>query len=222
MLKRSVHVALASLEFLILIGVFLADDAGFIPVSKTPVLLAIAWISLRLRGLRWSNAGLVRPARWWHAIALGTAAGIAMELLALAVTEPLIARLTGTYPGLEEFRPLVGNLGLTLLLIAVSWVLAAFGEEMFYRGYLMHRVAQLAGGAGGWLVALAVATVMFGWAHYAGQDLAGALQEGLSGLLLGVLFLASGRTLAVPIIAHGVSNTVAFILIYAGRYPGVG
>ena len=216
------RVACAVPEFLIIIGVFLADDAGFIPVSKTPVLLVIAWLSLRLRGLRWRDAGLVRPPRWWRAIAIGTAAGIALEALALVVTEPLIARLTGSYPGLEEFRPLVGNLGLTLLLIAVSWILAAFGEEMFYRGYLMHRVAPLAGGAGRWIVALAVATVMFGWAHYVGQDLAGALQEGLSGLLLGVLFLTSGRTLTVPIVAHGVSNTLAFALIYAGRYPGVG
>lgn len=212
--------ALAVLEFLIVIGVFIADGAGFIPVSKTPVLLVIAWISLRLRGLRWRDAGLVRPPRWFHAIAIGTAAGIAMEMLALIVTEPLIARLTGSYPGLEEFRPLVGNLGLTLLLIVLSWTLAAFGEEMFYRGYLMHRVAQLAGGR--WMVALAVVTAMFGWAHYVGQDLAGALQEGLSGLLLGVLFLGTGRTLTVPIVAHGVSNTVAFVLIYAGRYPGVG
>ena len=49
----------------------------------------------------------------------------------------------------------------------------------------------------------------------------GAIQEGLSGLLLGILFLLTGRNLAVPIIAHGVSNTVAFVLIYFGRYPGL-
>ena len=52
--------------------------------------------------------------------------------------------------------------------------------------------------------------------------LSGWIQEGLSGFLLGVLFLATKRNLAVPIVAHGVSNTVAFALIYAGRYPGVG
>jgi membrane protease YdiL (CAAX protease family) len=70
-------------------------------------------------------------------------------------------------------------------------------------------------------VALVVATVMFGWAHFVGQGVTGALQEGFSGLLLGLLFLANGRTLTVPIVAHGVSNTLAFALIYLGKYPGV-
>ena len=214
--------ALTSLEFLVVVAIFLADQAGLIPVTKTPVLLAVAWLSLRLRGLRWRSVGLVRPASWPRAIAVGTAAGIAMELLALFVTEPLFARLAGADPGLEEFRPLVGHLGLTLLLILASWVIAAFGEEAFYRGYLMHRVAALAGGSrASWVVALVVATAMFGWAHAVGQGLTGALQEGFAGLLLGLVFLASGRTLAIPIIAHGVSNTLAFVLIYFGKYPGV-
>ena len=48
------------------------------------------------------------------------------------------------------------------------------------------------------------------------------IQEGLSGLILGVLFLCAKCNLAVPIVAHGVSNTLAFILIYFGQYPGVG
>jgi len=47
------------------------------------------------------------------------------------------------------------------------------------------------------------------------------LQEGFAGLLLGALYLISGRTLTVPIVAHGASNTLAFILIYFNRYPGV-
>ena len=46
-------------------------------------------------------------------------------------------------------------------------------------------------------------------------------QESLSGLFLGWLYLTFGRNLSVPVIAHGVSNTVAFILIFLGRYPGV-
>jgi len=33
--------------------------------------------------------------------------------------------------------------------------------------------------------------------------------------------LASRRNLLVPIVAHGVSNSLAFVLIYSGRYPGL-
>ena len=39
--------------------------------------------------------------------------------------------------------------------------------------------------------------------------------------LLGVFYLASGRNLTVPIVAHGVSNSMAAVLIYFDRYPGV-
>ena len=211
---------LLPVEAALFVGVFLADDYGFIPITKTPLLLLIAWASLRLRGQRWRDVGLVRPDGWMRALAIGAAAGIAMELLALWVTEPLIARLVGADPGLEEFRPLVGNLRLTFILIAVMWPLAAFAEEMIYRGYLMHRVAGM-GNRGSWIVALIAATVVFGYAHAPGQGLAGALQEGWSGLLLGLLYLANQRTLTVPIVAHGVANTLAFVLIYLGRYPGV-
>ena len=214
--------ALALLEFLVIVAIFIADDVGLIPVTKTWTLLLVAWLSLWLRGAGWRSIGFVRPRRWRHGIAIGIAAGIGMELLALWATEPLLAHLTGSDPGLEEFRPLVGNIRLTLLLILVSWVVAAIGEEAFFRGYLMHRIAALGRGTrGAWAMALVIGTVMFGWAHFAGQGVTGALQEGFAGLLLGLLFLANGRTMAVPIIAHGVSNTLAFALIYLGKYPGV-
>jgi membrane protease YdiL (CAAX protease family) len=38
-------------------------------------------------------------------------------------------------PDLELFRAPSGNLKWTLLAIAGAWTLAAFGEEMVYRGY---------------------------------------------------------------------------------------
>jgi membrane protease YdiL (CAAX protease family) len=43
------------------------------------------------------------------------------------------------------FAPLVGNARFLLLSLVVSWTLAAFGEELVYRGYLMNRAAELAG-----------------------------------------------------------------------------
>jgi membrane protease YdiL (CAAX protease family) len=86
----------------------------------------------------------------------------------------------------------------------------------------MKRVAQLLGdGHAAWIAALVLSSVLFGWGHTE-QGVSGWIQEGLSGLLLGILFLATKRNLAVPIVAHGISNTLAFVLIYLGRYPGLG
>lgn len=214
--------AAVAVELALVVAFFAADRRGLIPLSNTPFLLLLGWISLRLRGLRWRDVGFVPPAHWPRALALGVAAGIGIELLALLVTEPFLARLVGAEPDLSDFRPMVGNLRLLLLLLIPMWALAAFGEEMVYRGYLMNRVSGVGGGTRpAWLLSLAIVSALFGWAHQESQGMTGLLQEGFSGLLLGLVYLGSGRNLAVPIVAHGASNTLAFILIYLGRYPGV-
>jgi membrane protease YdiL (CAAX protease family) len=210
---------LAELAFLVALTV--ADSYGAVPLSRTPFLLVLGWISLRLRGLGWRDVGFRRPRNWPRALALGAVAGICFELFCTFVTLPLISRLTGRGPELSDFRPLVGNLRLVLLLLVPMWLLAAFGEELAFRGYLMNRVAGwLEGTRGAWLVSLVLVSAFFGWGHDT-QGVTGIVQEGFAGLLLGLLYLGCGRNLGIPIVAHGVSNTLAFVLIYLDRYPGV-
>jgi hypothetical protein len=212
---------LGLVEVALVVGLVIADFYRLVPFSKTPFLLVIGWISLRLRGIGWRGVGFVRSRDWLRTIAIGTAAGIGMELLALFVTEPLIAQFAGKHPDLSDFRPLVGNTRLLFVALAFNWTLAAFGEELAFRGYLMNRVSSLAGGTWrAWIFGLVTVSALFGAAHV-DQGLTGMVQEGLSGLLLGLLYLGSGRTLAVPIVAHGIANTLAFVLIFLNRYPGV-
>lgn len=71
-----------------------------------------------------------------------------------------------------------------------------------------------------WITSLVVVSVFFGIGHGT-QGIAGIVQESLSGCWLGVFFLVSGRNLTVPIVAHGISNTLALVLIYLNRYPGL-
>ncbi len=37
----------------------------------------------------------------------------------------------------------------------------------------------------------------------------------------GMLYLATRRNLLVPIMSHGVSNSLAFVLMYCGHYAGL-
>jgi membrane protease YdiL (CAAX protease family) len=208
-------------ELAALAALTVADALGVVPLSRTPFLLLIGWASLRLRQLRWRDVGLARPPRMARAVAIGVVAGVALEMLAVHVTTPLIASITGTPPDLSDFRAVVGDVTLLLVYVALSWLLAAFGEEMAFRGYLMSRVAEwLRGSRGAWIASLVAVSAYFGIGH-GNQGTTGLLQESLSGLLLGALYLAAGRNLTVPIVAHGVSNTLAFVLIYLNRYPGL-
>jgi uncharacterized protein len=43
----------------------------------------------------------------------------------------------------------------------------------------------------------------------------------VDGIILGALYLKCGRKLAVPIVAHGVTDTVDFLLIFFHHYPGL-
>jgi membrane protease YdiL (CAAX protease family) len=224
-----------ALELAAVVALYIADAHHLVPFSNTPFLLLLGWASLRLRGLRWRDVGLARPADWRRTLLLGVVAGLAMESFALLVTEPFIAKAFGHHPDLSDFKFMVGNLKALLVLQLLNWTLAAFGEEMVYRGFLMNRVAGLAGRLGAvlwrerpvetpqaaWIAAILAVSVLFGWAHAEGQGLPGMAQEGFNGLLLGLLYLGNRRQLAVPIVAHGVSNTLAFVLIYFGLYPGV-
>ncbi len=210
------------LEIAIFIAVVVADAYGLIPITQTIFLLPLIWVMLRLRGERWSEIGFARPDGFWRFVVVGVLAGVLMELFAVYVTTPLISGFFGVEPNYSELKDIRGNLTLLFLFIGLSWTLAAFGEEICFRGFLMKRLAQVFGESRvGWIVALLLSSVLFGWGHTE-QGVSGWIQEGLSGLILGILFLSAKRNLVFPIVAHGVSNTLAFVLIYFGRYPGLG
>ena len=196
-----------------------ANVLGVVPVSETPWLVLLGWLSLRLRGLTWKALGLRRPRSWMNTVALALVAGAALQAISEFVTEPLIERLTGQAADLSSFRSLVGNLPATLIMLALVWTLAAFGEELAYRGYVLERAAALGRhSAAAYVVAMAAVSLLFGLGHYY-QGVAGAVNSAFSGLFFGALYLAGGRNLWLPILAHGFSDTIGLGLIYFGLVP---
>jgi hypothetical protein len=212
----------ALVELILFVVVFVAGTFNYLPISHTPYLLVLGWLMLFIRGRRWADVGLEVPDRFVSALVLGAIAGVALSMHELIVLEPLVRSFTGASPDLSYFKELSGDLETTLMYIALSWILAAFGEEMVWRGYAMTRAAEVLGGsAGAWLASLVLVNASFGIAHDY-QDLSGMITAGVGGAAFGILYLLSGRNLVVPIMAHGTSNTVDFLFIYhGGIIPGV-
>lgn len=211
-------------EFALVALIFWLDYTRWhhvIKISKTLYLLALGWISLRVRGLRWKDVGLTLYRNWGRTIAIGIACGAGIEALELFVTQPLLVRLTHHWPDLSDFRDLRGNLKLLPVALLLTWTLAAFGEEMVYRGYLMNRVADFFGRSrNAWVLSLLAVNVVFGFAHTY-QGVTGVVENMIDGLLLGWIYLRCDRRLSVPIIAHGMTDTIDFLLIFFGKYPGM-
>jgi len=213
--------SLAVLELMLLAGVYFADWKHYVIPSKVPYLFAVAWISLRLRQLRWHDVGFGLYRNWPTTLVIGVAAGVAIELLELFCTQPLLVHIAGQMPDLSAFNRVAGNVRWLTISLVLTWTLFAFGEELVFRGYLMDRIAGLLGySARGWAVALLVASFVFGLSHFQ-QGITGVSENFLDGLILGALYLRLGGNLAVPIVAHGVTDTVDFVLLFLHRYPGL-
>src|SRR5262249_11285863 len=180
---------LVVVELFIVATLFYADFKHLVPFSKTPFLFLLAWLSLRLRKLGWKDVGLKLSESWLKTLLIGVSAGIGIELLELFVTQPLLVRLTGKMPDLSLFQILRHNPKMLVLGLALTWTLAAFGEEMVYRGYLMNRIAGLGRDSrAAWIISLILINLLFGTAHM-GQGITGMIENAIDGAILGILYL---------------------------------
>ena len=93
-------------------------------------------------------------------------------------------------------------------------VVAGFGEETVFRGFLFNRFGKLLGCAW-WARTLTVAltSVWFGLGHYSVQGLAGTEQATIVGLVYGTIFAATGR-IWMLMCAHAAFDLTALAIIF--------
>jgi len=208
---------LLTLEMLLILAGIAIYAFGIFSFPILPLFL-VAWASLHLRHMRWRDIGLRRPDRWLPTVGLALLVGVGYQVLDTLLIAPLLQQLTGESIDLSQFSGLRGNLPALLIFLAISWTEAAFIEEMFFRGYFFNRLTDLAGRERlGIAIALILNAIVFGVAH-AYQSVTGVLDTALAGMVLGLLYLFAGRNLWLPILTHGIIDTIGFLLIYAGLY----
>jgi membrane protease YdiL (CAAX protease family) len=185
----------------------------------TIVMLLLLAVSLLLRRERPSSIGFHRVARPGRMAAIVLGAAVAWTAMEVLLLIPSLEHLTGQRQVTTDFTALQGDVGMLMLLLAVSWTLAAVGEEAAYRGYLLTRLTDALGaGRAGAVAAVVISSALFGLAHTE-QGLIGVLLSAIDGVFFAVLRLHF-RTLWASVLAHGFSNTlglVAFFLV--GQVP---
>jgi membrane protease YdiL (CAAX protease family) len=96
--------------------------------------------------------------------------------------------------------------------VLLTWTLAAFGEELVYRGYLQTRITDVLGPGIGLVVAVGVSLGVVRLAHTE-QGIIGVVVTLLDALFFSFLRLRY-RTLWAPIPAHGFSNTLGLVSVF--------
>jgi uncharacterized protein len=185
--------------------VILAGNFLFVPLSA---ILVLAWVSLSRTP--WREIGYVRPRSWTRTVVIGVVFGVAFKFLMKAIVMPLL----GAPPINQAYHWVAGNTAALPYMVFLMIVVAGFGEETLYRGWMFERLGRLLG-TGVWAkVSIVVFTaVVFALPHFLDQPLAGVEQALISGLVFGTIF-ARTRRIFLLMVAHAAFDLAALAMIY--------
>src|SRR6266545_1434144 len=193
--------ALGILAFLII----LAGNLLFAPLSAVLVLIWV-WRS----HTPWREIGYVRPRSWIQVAAAAVVFGVAFKLLMKSIVMPFLGA-----PAINQaFHYLAGDRAALPGAIYAMIVVAGFGEETVFRGFLFERFGKLFGSGVRAKTGIVLLTAgLFAVAHYPEQGLPGVEQATITGLVFGAIFAATGR-IWIPMFAHAAFDLTALAIIY--------
>jgi membrane protease YdiL (CAAX protease family) len=179
----------------------------------TLVLLGLAVVSLAARRSGFASLGFHRVHRGWLLAAKMLFVAAMWTVVSQAVLIPVANHVTGQKQDVSDFAGIHGNLGMLAGFVLISWTLAAVGEELAYRGYLLTRVTEVVGTTRvGVILAVGISSLLFGLAHTE-QGIVGVALTTIDAILFSVLRYRY-HTLWAPVLAHGFKNTIGVVAFF--------
>ena len=198
---------LISIVELLIAGTVIVLDL-FIP---TVIILGIIAVSFLIRKEKLQTLGFRKNSSWLNMMMTILVLVVIWTLLHLSVFMPVLNHLTGTTQDLSAFENLKGNFDQLLFFLVLTWTLAAFGEEIVYRGYLQKRIQDVFGDTRtGIILAVGISSLLFGLAH-AEQGTIGVVLTFLDAVFFSLIKIHYDNNLWAAIFAHGTSNTIGLV-----------
>lgn len=136
-----------------------------------------------------------------------------MQLTHFVVTMPLLGHLTNTTKSLVPVNNLHENLSGLFLMLGISWTMAAVGEEIVYRGYLLSRIKKVFEvRKHAVLIGIILTSMLFGWAHRE-QGIMGIIITAIDGGIYSII-KEKFKSIWPAVIVHGMSNTIGLVAVY--------
>lgn len=172
-----------------------------------------AWLLLRRRGQRFASVGFVRPGSLWRALL----AAVLLYLAQMAASEwvsPWLGQVLHANSQPSFILYIRGKLVPFVGWLAIGWAVGAFAEELLFRGFLLRRVSQSAGGGAlGFGLGVLGQALLFGALHLYGGPFA-FVHATLFAVLSGCAFALAGQNLWPLILVHGVWNSIGLWGVY--------
>lgn len=179
------------------------------------VMLGLVWVGLKLRGQTWEHFGLSFKIGSRQTIVRAVLLSLAVFLAAIAAF--VLGSIVGAnIVGIPEqadmsgYNYLRGNLPMLIGALVAVFIGSSIAEEVIYRGFLITRLSELIGGKWATRIAVLISAIVFGLVHY-NWGVMGIIQTAFMGLALGISYLAVGRNLWIPILAHGYMDAILLI-----------
>jgi membrane protease YdiL (CAAX protease family) len=183
---------------------------GNLIIPPLSAILVLIWV--KISDTPWREIGYVRPRSWGKTIATGIVFGVALKFVMKAIVMPLF----GAPPINQAYHFVTGNPAVIPMMIYTMIVIAGFGEETFYRGWMFERFGKLLGQSLFAKIAIVVITsILFASVHYPEQGIPGAEQALMTGLIFGSIFAVTGQIFML-MIAHAAFDLTALWMIYCG------
>lgn len=190
---------------IIAILVIIASNLLLAPLGAV---LVLVWV--RLSHTPWRDIGYVRPKSIVRDAVVGIVVGVTFKFLMKAIVMPLL----GADPVNHAYHYLTGNPAALPGAAFMMIVVAGWGEETLFRGYMFERLSKLFGsGTGAKTGIVLITSVSFAMLHYFVQGIAGVEQAMITGLVFGTIFAFTGSIL-LPMVVHAAFDLTAVAIIY--------
>jgi uncharacterized protein len=201
----------AATELVLFFGIVLSMQQVSIVI---PLLVVIAIASLKVRNLKIADLGFMKSDFIFKKIIDGIITSVLYFIMFQYFIDPLVSKITPAV--LQPIFNIKGNIVKLMVWIIISWTLAAFYEEIIFRGYLINRLGNIIKGKLlSKIVIVILAAMAFGFAHHY-QGIHGVISTGIFGLFQSVIYLSDSKKLTIPFISHGLFDSIGFVLLFSG------
>ncbi|WP_243743911.1 CPBP family intramembrane glutamic endopeptidase [Tenacibaculum caenipelagi] len=183
------------------------------------LMLIYVWIGIKLRDQKLTYFGLsfgkITLKECFKTILISIGVFIA-AVAAFIIGSIIMANITGIPESsdLSNYEYLQNNISMLIITLIGTYIVASFGEEVIYRGFIINRLIELGLNSKlGKNLAIIISAVIFGLVHYQWGPM-GIVQTGFMGAVLGYFYLKLKKRIWILVLAHGYMDTILMIQVY--------